>query len=127
MVENRMADYALLIRLRIYWEKAPVKISKKRLQLLITLENIVGNECYNGNIQNWGPGGVYEGEGREFRFPITFNTEDGTKIKRRSVDENLPASVVMTGRYKFGANELNIIRALNKVVSYLENNHGLSL
>jgi hypothetical protein len=104
-----------------------MRISKRRLRLLVTLENIIGNECYNGNIQNWGPGGVYEGEGREFRFPITFNVENGTKIKRRSIDESLSASVVMTGRYRFGANELNIVRALNKVLSYLENHHGLKL
>jgi hypothetical protein len=29
-------------------------ISKKRAQLLLELESLVGNECYNGNIQELG-------------------------------------------------------------------------
>ena len=31
----------------------------------------------------------------------------------------------MTGRYKFGANELNIFRALRKVVEMLQTEYGL--
>ena len=37
-------------------------MNEKRKRLLIELEDIVGNEFYNANIQNWGPGGVFEGE-----------------------------------------------------------------
>ncbi len=46
------------------------KPSKQRMRLLLELENIIGNECYNANIQNWGPNGVFEGDGREFRYPM---------------------------------------------------------
>jgi hypothetical protein len=42
---------------------AGAKVSQKRARLLAQLEYIVGNNCYNGNIQNWGTGGTYEGEG----------------------------------------------------------------
>jgi hypothetical protein len=38
-----------------------------RKRLLIELEEIVGSEFYNANIQNWSPGGVFKGAGRAFR------------------------------------------------------------
>jgi len=34
------------------------------------------------NIQNYGPGGVREAAGRSFRYPITFRSDDGVKIKK---------------------------------------------
>ena len=49
-----------------------MRISKKRLAVLRKLESIVANSCYNANIQNWGPNGAFYGEGRSFRYPITF-------------------------------------------------------
>ena len=67
------------------------KLSEKRKRLLLELENLIGNECYNANIQNWGPHGVFEGEGREFRYPITFIDSEGKKDKRRSTDATIPA------------------------------------
>lgn len=103
------------------------KVTKRRTDLLLSLEWIVGNECYNANIQNWGPHGVFEGEGREFRYPITFLNTDGKKIKRRGNAEDLPKEVVLTGHYAFGANELHIMRALDRVLRYLEENQGLKL
>jgi hypothetical protein len=101
--------------------------STKRMQLLAQLENIIGNECFNSNIQNWGPGGTFEGEGREFRYPITYIDKDGKKIKRKSRDYGLTGDVVKTGYYAFGANELHIMRGLDKVLRYLEANHGFDL
>lgn len=49
-------------------------MNEKRKRLLIELAKIVGNEFYNGSIQNWGPGGVFEGEGRSFRYKLTCAT-----------------------------------------------------
>ena len=104
-----------------------MKISKKRMRLLLELENLVGQECYNANIQNWGPGGTFEGEGRDFRYPVTFVNEEGGKLKRRYVDHSLPVSTAQSGHYAFGANQLHIIRGLEKVVSYIENKYGLKI
>ena len=101
--------------------------SEKRKTLLLELENIIGNECYNQNTQNWGPHGVFEGEGRELRYPITFVGADGIKLKRKSVDDSIPSAIAITGHYAFGANHLQIIRALNKVVAYLEEHYNLAL
>jgi hypothetical protein len=97
------------------------------LKLLLQLEDLIGNECYNGNIQNWGPGGEYEGEGREFRYPITFVDAKGDKVKRKHADMQLEGSVAKTGYYAFGANQLHIIQGLDKVLKYLEQNCGLKI
>jgi hypothetical protein len=102
-------------------------ISKTRIRLLLELESIIGSECYNANIQNWGPNGVFEGEGRDFRYPITFIDPNGNKIKRKRVDDSLSSQVATTGHYAFGANQLQIIRALDKVVRHLEEKHNLSI
>ncbi len=102
-------------------------MNEKRKRLLLKLEGLVGREFYNANIQNWGPGGVWEGEGRDFRFPITFVNAKGETKKMKQPNLELPIEVVKTGYYKLGANELHIIRALDEVLSYLEKDYDLNL
>ena len=99
----------------------------ERQRLILELEDIIGEECYNGNIQNWGPNGAFLGEGRSFRYPITFIDEDKKQIKRRYADLSLTSNVFQTGYYAFGANRLNIIRALDYVLRHLEEEYGLDL
>ena len=94
--------------------------------LLIKMESIIGNECYNTNMQNWGSGGIWEGEGRSFRYPITLELGDKS-VKRRRVSINIVPETLMTGRYKFGANELNIFIALEKIVEMLQVDYGLDV
>ena len=62
--------------------------------LLIELERIVGNECYNGNIQNHGSWGVLEGVGRQFRYPIVFYKESGEE-KRWAVPNDIPRETLI--------------------------------
>ena len=95
-------------------------------ELLIRMESIIGNECYNQNIQNYGPGGIWEGEGRSFRYPVTFIV-DKTDDKRWNVSSVVDTETLMTGRYKFGSNELNIFRALAKVVEMLQTDYDFRL
>jgi hypothetical protein len=102
-------------------------MNKMRKRLLIDLEKIVGNEFYNAHIQNWGPGGVFEGEGRAIRYPITFIDRDRGALKTKNVEDKLPSDTILTGSYKLGANELSIMRALDRVLSYLERHHGLQI
>jgi hypothetical protein len=102
-------------------------MDEKRKRLLIELEDIIGNEFYNANIQNWGPGGVFEGAGRALRYPITFRDKERGGIKTKNVDKDLPEETIMTGSYKLGANELGIMRAIDRILSHLERYQGLDI
>jgi hypothetical protein len=104
-----------------------VTISKERVSLVRELEQIIGSETFNGKTQNYGPKGTFLGEGRDFRYPMSFTDETGEKIKPKPPYSNLPIDVQMTGRYVMGANELHIMRALDKAIQYLEENHGLKI
>jgi hypothetical protein len=79
--------------------------------------------------QNYGPNGTFLGEGRDFRYPMSFTDETGEKIKPKPPYSNLPIDVQMTGRYVMGRTSciLHIMRALEKAVQYLEKNHGLKI
>lgn len=94
--------------------------------LLIELEGIVGNECYNGNIQNYGSWGELESEGRKFRYPVKFYSGD-SESKKWTVPPEIPSEELITGYYAFGANELNIYRALFKIISHLRENYDLKV
>jgi len=105
----------------------PTKITKKRARLLAALEDLIGSNCYNGNIQNWGPNGAFYGEGRSFRYPLTTIDGEGEKRKTTYPAPFLAPSVLSTGYYAFGANRLHIVTALDEVLRYLEKNHDLKL
>ncbi|WP_294447360.1 hypothetical protein [uncultured Mailhella sp.] len=94
--------------------------------ILIDMEKIIGNSCYNANIQNYIRWGELESEGREFRYPVTFYI-NGEQEKRWSVSEKINAEDLLTGYYAFGANRLSVYNALYKILKYLEKNYGLSL
>ncbi|MCC0047208.1 MAG: hypothetical protein H6894_10740 [Defluviimonas sp.] len=101
---------------------------KRRAKLLAQLEHIVGSNCYNGNIQNFGPGGRFEGAGRHFRYPLTMIDEKGEKQKRSYPPAaDVSPEMLSTGYYAFGANRLHIVRALDEVLEYLEVNHSLKV
>jgi hypothetical protein len=104
------------------------KMTKKRAALLAELEYIIGNNCYNGNIQNYGPGGYLQSAGRNFRYPLTLVEEDGTKKKCEylAAADAAPA-LLSTGYYAFGANRLHIIKALDELLEHLETTRDFSL
>ncbi len=108
-----------------YVRDTRAKISPIR-ELLIRMEAIIGDECYNDNIQNYSSWGVWEGEGRSFRYPVTV-LRNGETEKRRSRFDDLQPEELVTGHYRFGANELSIYRALIKIVDMLEADYGLQL
>ena len=103
-------------------------ISQKKKQLLLKLESIIGQSCYNANIQNYGPGGEWEGEGRGFRYPITFIDEKGKKVKAKHTSyQHISDTMLKNGYYAFGANELHIMEALNSILELFENEYGINL
>lgn len=98
-----------------------------RKKVLARMESIIGNSCYNGNIQNWGPNGEWYGEGRSFRYPITFIDNGKVKDKCYGINTNMPLNRMRSGYYAFGANQLYIISALESVLEYLETEYGLEI
>jgi len=107
----------------------PKRLSKTRRQLLVQMESILGGECYNGNIQNYGPGGVREAAGRSFRYPVMLRAADGSKTKCRG--SYIPATatdeMVRSAYYSFGANQLDVMSGLERIIQLLETNYGLDL
>jgi hypothetical protein len=108
-----------------YVQRTRAKIGPIR-DILVRMESIVSSECYNANVQNYGAWGVWEGEGRSFRYPVTY-IRDGRVEKRKSRADDLQPETLITGHYKFGANELSIYRALVKIVDMLEADYGLKI
>ena len=49
------------------------------------------------------------------------------KIKKRNVDHDIGDDLLRSGYYAFGANQLQIIRGLEKVLDLLEREHGLEI
>ena len=125
MYDGKFVDQINYIKEEIHKVNVRKEIDPVK-NILIDMENIIGDSCYNGNIQNYGAYGVYEGEGREFRYPVTFLV-DGKKDKHWLVPSNINSEDLMTGYYAFGANRLRIYRALYHVLKYLEKNYGLVL
>lgn len=108
-----------------YVQRTRAKVGPIR-DLLVRMEAIVGSECYNANIQNYSAWGVWEGEGRSFRYPVTY-IRNGQEEKRKARVDDLEPEALITGRYKFGANELSIHRALVRIVDMLEADYGLKI
>lgn len=96
-------------------------------QLVIEMERIIGGACFNHSIQNYGPWGVWEGEGRAFRYPITFVDEDRQERKKWTVTSDMPPELLITGFYKFGANELGIVRSMVEIIRMIEATYGVDL
>lgn len=108
------------------------KRSLRFYKLMHDIEYEIGSECYNGNIQNFGPGGTWEGEGRDFRYPVRFLNSKGEIEKYRG---KMPKILSSTGKitngvlgeeryssahYAFGANELYILRGVKQALEVLE-------
>ena len=95
-------------------------------ELLVRMEEILGSECYNANIQNYSAWGVWEGEGRSFRYPVTY-LRGGSEEKRRSSGDDLTPEELLTGHYRFGANQVGVMRALMRMIEMLRDEYGLAL
>ncbi len=104
-----------------------VKATRERVapirDLLIRMEAIIGEECYNDNIRNYSSWGKWQGDGRSFRYPVMY-IRNGKEEKRRSNLADLAHEELITGYYRFGANELNIYRSLMRIIDLLEAEFG---
>ncbi len=102
-------------------------LSPARRRLLLQMENIIANECYNASIENYEPGGVSEAPGRSIRYPLTLRAQDGLKLKVRGpfIPGSASDDMVRSGYYAFGANQLDVMNGLEKILQLLEREHGL--
>ena len=105
------------------------RLPTARRQVLVRLESILANECYNASIQNYGAEGVREADGRAFRYPLVVRLSDQEKRKIREyiVPDDVPDESIRSGYYSFGANQLDVMAALEKMLRYLEKHHGLAI
>src|SRR3546814_1322347 len=69
-----------------YVQRTRAKVGPIR-DILVRMESIIGSECYNANIQNYSAWGVWEGEGRSFRYPVTYIREGKEEKRKARVDD----------------------------------------
>ena len=100
-----------------------MKLTKATTELICELEYIIGSQCYNPNSVN----GYTMEEGRKFRYPVSYENEEGKDTKTRHKISDIDSSKINTIRYKFGSNNLNIGIAIKKVLETLENEYGLDI
>lgn len=81
-------------------------------KLLIDLETIVANNCYN------------EGIGNYIRYPLTAPTRENI-YKKVHTPHGLQSEQLLKSHYAFGANRLEIYKALEEIVEHLKKNYNL--
>lgn len=95
--------------------------------LIIDLERKIGGECYNSNIQNYGSWGVWEGEGRDFKYPFNYyDQKNKVKIKKWYMSEDMLPEEIKSSYYAFGANQLHIGRAILNLLECIENRYKIN-
>lgn len=96
-------------------------------ELLIELEQIVGNECFNINkAEPWRRWGVLEPTCERLRYPLTFETGYDKTVKIHVVPANITNTDFISGKYVFGGNQLDIVRGLYKVLKHLKSKRLLN-
>lgn len=105
-------------------QKPMSKARKNLLGMLVYLTS----DVYNGFICNWGPNGIPYASGRSFLYPCRFRPKPGEeKLAKKAFvsPAETPDELLMTGHFKFGANEMPVYINMNIVLEYLEKNYGL--
>lgn len=87
-------------------------------ETLFEMEEAIVSHCYNGNIQNYAAFGKKLKQGRNFSYPITYNTFEGSTLKHDRSNSVNSDAYFETGRYVFGANQLFIMKALRKICEW---------
>ena len=101
-----------------------MKLDDNMIQLISDLEYIIGNSCYNPN--------SYDREDDLFRYPVCYGDEGiETKIwSRLPVEDEIgevDIDLIMTAKYKFGSNRLQVSKAIVKVLEELEQRYGIDI
>ena len=108
-----------------YVQRTRAKVGPIR-DILVRMEAIIGSECFNANIQTTAPGA--SGRAKDAHSDTLSPTS--ATARRRSASRASMISrpeALITGHYKFGANELSIHRALVRIVDMLKTDYGLTI
>lgn len=99
-----------------------MKLNKKSIALICELEKIIGDECYNPNSYD----GWADRQGCAFRYPVTFDDENGNERKSWFQIQDLSKDNLNSVHYKFGSNHLYIGSAIYNILQRLEQKYGIS-
>lgn len=103
-----------------------MKLTKKTAKLIYDIESIIGNKCYNEN--------AAYGYGDYIRYPVWAYTtqQDKTQVwekfrynTQRGSYPNIKPSEAKSLVYRFGANELEIGKAIIEVLEFLEERYNI--
>lgn len=102
-----------------------MKLTKNTAKLIYNIESIIGNNCYNGQADyGYGdyiryPVWAYTTQGKEKVWEkFRYNTQYGTY-------PNIKPSEAKSLEYHFGANELEIGKAIIEVLEFLEERYNI--
>jgi hypothetical protein len=96
------------------------------LDLLVRMEEIIGQECYqnySSNGQIWGEW-IESGEGHSPFHDLVTYIQDGKVEKHQSDVADLQREEFVKGLFEFDPNALSIIRAMIRVIEMLEADYG---
>src|SRR5215475_2409252 len=96
-------------------------MSPDRRALLLKLENIIGAEVFNPHTRH-GPLG--RGAGCDYCYKVSFGQGKQRRATAR-IGPEITDEDLFKGRYVFGANELYVFRALERVVRHFEETYRL--
>lgn len=82
-------------------------------KLLVRMESIIGNECYNQYALN-------------FRYPVTIEIDEKYE-KFWNISSTLDTETLVASHYKFGSNKLYIFSALVKIVEMLKTEYNFRI
>ena len=98
------------------------------IRLICSLERYIGSECFNTKSYN----GNTMIEGLDFRYPLTYTVTgaDGEEYTHKTNYLNpnntgITKKTVETMKYRFGANELYVGKAIVNLLSALEERYGI--
>ncbi|WP_312911056.1 hypothetical protein [Stutzerimonas nitrititolerans] len=66
-----------------------------------------------------------EASATQLRFDLTMELK--IKISNSTIPETINNKTIRSGYYSFGANQLDVMAALEKILYFLEESHGLVL
>ncbi len=97
-----------------------MNIDKNTLELIYTLEYIIGSQCQNTKA-------IKSKKGDFFRFPLSHrqNKKCKTFTKEKEELKELSEQQLRDARYEFGANQLYIGKGIIEVLEELENRYDL--